>query len=190
MIIDTGVELSGSRINSYAGNMGQAYAGMPDVSGYDIDKMWGDSELSVGHKYLSNVAGCRNHRGRLICGFRGSFTRKVKNAMYSKKNSAEALKASLAPFKIGSEVTNKDTKYNYIAARCDMSLFLTEKGQSSNPEDYAVTFGDINPGTRNRRVIYQHLDTFYRGMGFIYKDPSTKKDTKSTMVDNVCMFLA
>jgi len=94
--------------------LGQKFAFMPDVSGYDFKKLWGDFELSAAHKMMKWVAG-RKGLPRYL--------RKTQNQDF--KNHAAFTSAFGQDFAVAGE----EGVFSYIENRCDMNLYLHEQGE-------------------------------------------------------------
>jgi len=172
-IIDTGLTFNFSTINKWRGKMGQAFGYMPDVSGYDVFKLWGDTQLSEAHKYLLSATGCRKQRrGKKTvtrCGQRNTISAKWKSGYYQKFSSVK--KFEVAFEELADETA--DT-YSYVKSRCDMSLFLVESGK----EEITITEDQLFglKQKNKKKLSLMRLNKFYSLL--------------KTNADNVCMFLA
>jgi uncharacterized protein (DUF1800 family) len=175
-IIDTGINFNSSTVGSWRRRMGQAFGYMPDVSGYDIFKLYGDAQLSESHKYLLSVTGCkkqiRKKKTIVKCGMRNSVSQQWRSGYYQKFLNTNKFSQAFDEL----EVNGQEDTYSYVTSRCDMSLFLKENGQEQTSIKTDDIFGSAIKNRNKKKLSMLRLNKFYSIL--------------KTNADNVCMLLA
>jgi hypothetical protein len=132
--------------------MGTPFSYMPDVSGFAISKLWGDTQLGWAHSFALDLAGCKASKRskKIMCGRGGISGRWRKDKAVF--NTQTKFKKHFAEFAVDSSGT-----FGFIQHHCDPALILNEPGREKMTITTQEVWGQKSAINRSKRFYINGL---------------------------------